>query len=58
MSNDPKDMRLNRVFRDIYRSSSLTDGWAVWLGYIGPILRDTLIRDRFGRGGRTGVTRL
>ena len=54
MSNDPKDMRPNRVFRDICRSPSLADGWAVGLGYIGLILRDTLIHDRLAAGCAEG----
>ncbi|MEE8156484.1 MAG: hypothetical protein V3T53_16130 [Phycisphaerales bacterium] len=38
---------------------SLADGGTVGLGYIGLVLRDTLIHDRLTAGGaRTGVTRL
>ena len=54
MSNDLKDMRPNRLFRDIGWSPSLADGWAVGLGYIGLILRDTLIRDRLTAGWANG----
>ena len=54
MSIDLKDMRPNRVFRDICRSPSLAKGWTVGLGYIGRILRDMLIHDRLTAGWANG----
>ena len=54
MSNDPKDMRPNRVFRGIFRSPSLADGGTVGLGYIGLILRDMLIHNRLTAGWADG----
>ena len=54
MSNEPKDMRPNRVFRDMCRSPSLANGWTVGLGHIGLILRGTLIHDRLTAAGADG----
>ena len=54
MSNDLKDMRPNRVFRDIGRSPSLAVAWIVGLGHIGLILRETLIHDRLTAGWADG----
>ena len=54
MSNDLKDMRPNRVFREICRSPSLADGWAAGLGYIGLVRRDMLIHDRLTAGWADG----
>ncbi len=54
MSNEPKDMPPNRVFRDICRSPSLANGWTVGPGYIGLILRDMLIHDHLTAGYADG----